>query len=447
MGRRRSRKDGQGFGGLPAQRKETHREDVDRQPVSDAEPAPGAAVKDLMAEIAERRRAEMELKNVRLRLERSLKFTEALLSAVPIPVFFKDVDGRYLGCNRAFSELMGVTADQIEGKTVGELWPCEYAEVYRLMDQDLIRNPTRQVYDFKVVDKDGVERPVIYVKDVFRDENDQVAGIVGAFIDITERKRAETELRENEARFRAIFDSVNDAIFIHDLSTGDIVDVNRRMCEMYGYTREEALRMDVGALGSGEPPYTRQDALAWIKKAAEKGPQLFEWRTRHKSGRLFWVEVNMTRAAVGSHDRLLVAVRDITERKLAEEKMARLARQDEEALRVADMGHWEFDVASRTFLFNDQFYRLHGTTAEEAGGYTMAGEEYVRKYVHPDYAEYMFNIFQDDRGDDRSGVPGQLRGVHIARRWRAALHVGLVPCRYGRAGPGRQAARREPGHH
>ena len=101
------------------------------------------------------------------------------------------------------------------------------------------------------MDKDGVERPVIYVKDVFRDENEQVAGIIGAFIDITQRQRAETELRTSEARFRAIFDSVNDAIFIHDIATGDIIDVNRRMCEMYGYTREEALRTDIGAMKLG----------------------------------------------------------------------------------------------------------------------------------------------------------------------------------------------------
>lgn len=127
------------------------------------------------------------------------------------------------------------------------------------------------------------------------------------------------ELRESEAQFPGIFDSVNDAIFIHDLSTGSIIDVNRRMCEMYGYRRDEALLIDVGVLSSGVPPYTQQEALAWMEKATEGRPQLFEWRAKAKSGRLFWVEVSMTRAAIGSQDRLLVVVRDITERKLAVE--------------------------------------------------------------------------------------------------------------------------------
>ncbi len=86
--------------------------------------------------------------------------------------------------------------------------------------------------------------------------------------------------------------------------------------------------------------------------------------------------------------------RDITERKKIKEALKRLARRNEEALRVANIGHWELDVASRTFVFNDQFYKIHGITAEDAGGYTMAAEEYVRKYVHPDYVDFMHGLFR-----------------------------------------------------
>jgi PAS domain S-box-containing protein len=142
--------------------------------------------------------------------------------------------------------------------------------------------------------------------------------------EIAERKLAEAALRESEQRFRTIFDSVNDAIFVHDLTTGDILDVNTKMCTMYGYTHEEALQLRVEDLSSGEPPYTQQYALAWMKKASEGEPQLFEWRAKDRKGRLFWVEVNMRRAVIGGLDRLLVVVRDITERKRAEEEIQRL---------------------------------------------------------------------------------------------------------------------------
>jgi PAS domain S-box-containing protein len=140
------------------------------------------------------------------------------------------------------------------------------------------------------------------------------------------RKQYESEeaLDESEARFRTIFDSVNDAIFIHDIGTGAILNVNNTACNMYGYTRKELRRLDVQTISMGEAPYTQADALEWIKKAAAGEPQVFEWMAKHRSGRLFWGEVSMKSAVVGGQERLLVVVRDITERKHLEERMAHL---------------------------------------------------------------------------------------------------------------------------
>ena len=140
------------------------------------------------------------------------------------------------------------------------------------------------------------------------------------------RKQRESEeaLLESEDRFRTIFDSVNDAIFIHDIGTGAILNVNNTACNMYGYTREELRRLDVQTISMGEAPYTQEDAIEWIKKAAAGQPQLFEWRAKHKSGYLFWEEVSMKSAVIGGHERMLVVVRDITERKHLEERMVHL---------------------------------------------------------------------------------------------------------------------------
>ncbi len=135
------------------------------------------------------------------------------------------------------------------------------------------------------------------------------------------RHDAEEALRANEERFSAIFDSVNDAIIIHDADTGAILDVNRKMTDMFGYSREEAYGMTMEALSSGEPPYTQRDAVDWIKRASLGKPQLFEWRYRHKDGRLFWGEANMRIAAIGGLNYVLVVVRDITQRKLVEERL------------------------------------------------------------------------------------------------------------------------------
>ncbi len=153
--------------------------------------------------------------------------------------------------------------------------------------------------------------------------------------EIAERRLAEAALQESEQRFRTIFDSVNDAIFVHDLATGDLLDVNHTMCAMYGYTREEALRLNIEDVSSGEPPYTQQDALAWIRKVADEGPQVLEWRAKDKGGRLFWIEVSMRRATISGRERLLVAARDITERKRVDAQLERNLRETRLRLEVS----------------------------------------------------------------------------------------------------------------
>lgn len=142
----------------------------------------------VIQDITERKRAEDELKL-------NVNFTNALLNSIPTPVFYKNREGRYLGCNRAFSEMMGKKPEDIQGKLPNEVWLSEQADIYRQKDIELMEKQTTQIYETDITDKDGIARPVIFVKDIFLDENSTVAGIVGAFIDITERKRSEETLR------------------------------------------------------------------------------------------------------------------------------------------------------------------------------------------------------------------------------------------------------------
>jgi PAS domain S-box-containing protein len=134
--------------------------------------------------------------------------------------------------------------------------------------------------------------------------------------------------RQNEAlqqqRFRTIFNSVNDAIFVHDVDSGAIIDANRRVTEMYGYTLEQLCQINIEQLSAGMPPHTQREAAQYLQRAAAGEPQTFEWRARHRNGHLFWVEVNMRAAVVEDKERILVSVRDIGARKENEEKMRRL---------------------------------------------------------------------------------------------------------------------------
>ena len=103
---------------------------------------------------------------------------------------------------------------------------------------------------------------------------------------------------------RAIFDAVSDAILVHDGATGEILEVNRGMCEMFGYTPEEARRLKVTALCGGEPGSQMEPALSVLARAAAGSPQLFEWQARDRAGRVFWVEVELKPIRLGRRNRV-----------------------------------------------------------------------------------------------------------------------------------------------
>jgi two-component system NtrC family sensor kinase len=157
--------------------------------------------------------------------------------------------------------------------------------------------------------------------------------------EVSERQHAEDALRASERSYREIYNATNEAIFIHDASTGAILDVNQTMCEMFGYTQEEASHLTVGDFSSGEPPYSDESAREWVARAFKEGPQLFEWRAKRKNGELFWDETNLKRATIGGKDCILAVVRDITERKRGEMALSeseRRYRQQQQNLIQAD---------------------------------------------------------------------------------------------------------------
>jgi PAS domain S-box-containing protein len=184
-------------------------------------------------DITERKRAEDKLKQ-------NVNFTSALLDAVPTPVFYKDNKGIYQGCNRSFTDIMGVTSEEIKGKTVHQLWPSENAEIYHQKDMDLMRKVEHQVYEATINDKDGIIRPVIFAKDVFYDESGNVAGLVGAFLDITERKYAEQALRENQQLLQLVMDNIPQSVFWKDKNL-TYLGVNQAFAEDAGFTSPQEI--------------------------------------------------------------------------------------------------------------------------------------------------------------------------------------------------------------
>jgi len=139
---------------------------------------------------------------------------------------------------------------------------------------------------------------------------------------MVERRQAEELIRESEERFRTIFDTVSDAIFLQDIDTGLIVDMNRVTCDMFGYDRGELKNLSLDRLcAEGLSPCTPGEMRGLTARARAGEPQFFEWKMPDREGRIFWVEILMKLVHLGTTDRMLVVIRNIEARKTAEEAL------------------------------------------------------------------------------------------------------------------------------
>lgn len=144
-------------------------------------------------------------------LSENLNFVEQLLAAIPSPIFFKDVNGYYMGVNKAFEEFYGTTSAAIVGKTVYDISPPDLAEIYDKFDRDLLKSGGRQSYEARVKCADGQEKDVVFFKAIFSTTHSEVGGIVGVILDVTQQKAAERHiLRQN--RTLAVVSEANQAI-------------------------------------------------------------------------------------------------------------------------------------------------------------------------------------------------------------------------------------------
>ncbi|HOP40502.1 MAG TPA: PAS domain S-box protein [Geobacteraceae bacterium] len=139
-------------------------------------------------DITKRKQAETMLKE-------QFHFLQQLLDSIPVPVFFKNVEGYYLGCNAAFESFFGLPRSQVVGKTVYGLAPRELADIYRDSDDLLLRNPGTQIYETVIELSDGTRHDVVFNKATFVETDGRIAGIVGAIVEITERKTVERSLQ------------------------------------------------------------------------------------------------------------------------------------------------------------------------------------------------------------------------------------------------------------
>ena len=273
------------------------------------------ANEQLKKEIKEREQAEEKI-------QEQYRFLKTLFDAIPFPFFLKDNDTKYLGCSPSYAEIFGVNTEEIVGKRSGDIFSDDIAVVHNQMDQELFQNPGTQVYEYRFKYADGSLHDKIVSKATYNDDNGNLAGMVGFYTDITERKRAEEALRESEERYRILFNSGNDAVFVHQPSAEGklrkFIEVNDVACKMYGYTREELLESTPLDLPISAQ---KENARIWVRRLLFEKHNVFEIVHKAKDGKEIPVEINAHLFDFKGQPTILSIVRDITERKRSEARL------------------------------------------------------------------------------------------------------------------------------
>jgi PAS domain S-box-containing protein len=272
----------------------------------------------LHADIARRKEAEKALVESEKRLR-------TLVDAIPDQVFFKDAEGRHLLFNKAGEEAMGIPMEELLGTTVEDLLPPEIAKICRLNDEKVM-DGLKPVHSDEIMhDKDGNELILDVTKVPLYGGSGNSIGLVGVARNVTEQKLAEKALKESEEKLRHLFESANDAILVLDLE-GNLIEANRTAHERLGYTKEEFLSMNISRLDTPEFAAMIPERIEHLKK---HGKGVFESAHMRKDGTAMPVEINSRALKLAGEKVLFSVVRDITERKRAEESMKASLKEKE----------------------------------------------------------------------------------------------------------------------
>ncbi len=139
-----------------------------------------------------------EIREQRNELKTQYRFLQILLDDIPNPIFYKNRNGVYIGCNKAFKSFFGRKEEDIIGRTEYDFFSSDLADFYTEQDRELMASGGIEHYEAKVMNKDGDLHDIIYNKTVFYDLEGRVAGIIGVMEDITKVRKAHKALEESE---------------------------------------------------------------------------------------------------------------------------------------------------------------------------------------------------------------------------------------------------------
>ncbi len=368
-------------------------------PVMDADGCV-AGLGGIVIDITDRKRAEAALREARDELElrvdeRTAELREAnealrqseeqhrlITDNVPVMIAYFDPEHRYQFANKTCETWYGLSRADIVGRKLKEILKSEYEKIRPRIDIAL--SGKEITFEQSIKHPDGVTRNVHSAYVPHFDQSGRVRGCFVLVQDITERKRAESALRESEEMFSKVFQASPGLFAISKPEDGSHYDVNETWIKVLGYSREEALSHSALELGVWADPRDRARFVDRLRK--DRSVRGFEAKFRTKSGDTLDFLVSGEYAEVGGEPQLLVVSQDITELKKSEQEL----RESEERFRSIVENSPSVitlkDIEGRFRLVNSRFEDRHQVSAADVIGKT------THDVYPPEFADAMESL-------------------------------------------------------
>jgi PAS domain S-box-containing protein len=309
------------------------------------------------------------------------RFLQTLIDTIPNPVFYEDALGKCIGCNKAYEEITGFTREELIGKAITEVAP-QYLEAgdHETAPESFPAQRVQQ-YESAVVFADGSVHDVIFYTAPFLADDGLPGGLIITMLDITARKRAETELRESRQKLSDIIQFFPDATLVID-SEGRVTAWNRAMEELTGVSATEMLGM--GDYAYAVPFYgKRRPILIDLVLQPDATCEANYLRTGRRSDVLIGEAYLLNRHgedcyfhgtasplfnSTGEIIGAIESIRDITERKRLEDTLAASEEQFRSLVEATSDWVWEIDVNAIYVYVSPRVRDLLGYEPEEVTG-------------------------------------------------------------------------------
>ena len=266
----------------------------------------------------------------RKQAEAKLQQSEAILLAFfensPNLAFVKDPQSRYLYANKEFKKAFHIS-DEVRGKTDDELFSAEQAAAFQAVDRQVLEAGWPMKFEDVALYEDGLHTRIVQKFPLFNAEG-EIYAIGGVVTDITERKREESALRYSEENYRLVVETAPDAVISID-ENGAILFANPATVRIFGYDPTELIGKPLTVL---MPEFLRKLHEKGFSRYLATGQRHINWQgteltALRKNGQEFPVEISFGELSRDGHKVFTGFIRDISERKQAEEMRAAHARQ------------------------------------------------------------------------------------------------------------------------